>query len=288
MKQEICYSKHADCKVCTEKEEWGFEYIETTKGELYVFKEVEVYTLVFILSGETLVSCNEFRDVHFKAGEMILFPIHSNSICKTLEDTKCIVLYANNEPGFCDSKALREYADKWLTVVPTFNGLEIKPRLMDFLYSVKNYLDDGATCKYMHKAKKKELASIFRAYYAPDEIMGFFIPTVRNTHEFETFVMNNYLKMKGVKEFVDLSGMNLSTFNRKFKTHFKQSPYQWLIKQKSKHIFYALSNTDKSISAIAKEFHFTDASHFNRYCKARFGACPSQIRKGVSIKVINK
>ena len=87
--------------------------------------------------------------------------------------------------------------------------------------------------------------------------------------------------MKGVKEFVDLSGMNLSTFNRKFKTHFNQSPYQWLIKQKSKHIYHELSTTNKSLATIARDFHFADASHFNRYCKAMFGASPSKIRENI-------
>ena len=112
-----------------------------------------------------------------------------------------------------------------------------------------------------------------------EELVPFFFPTVRRTHAFESFIMNNYLKVKGVQEFVDLSGMNLSTFNRKFKSHFKQSPYQWLIQQKSKHIYHDLSATNKTFAAIAREYDFSDASHFNRYCKAMFGASPSTVRK---------
>ena len=91
--------------------------------------------------------------------------------------------------------------------------------------------------------------------------------------------MENYLKMKGVKEFVDLSGLNVNTFNRKFKAHFGMSPYQWMIKQKSKHILHSLKTSDKSIADIMREFEFSDASHFNRYCKNVFGETPSDIRK---------
>ena len=281
MGHKLYYSEHPDCSVCTEVTNRGFEYIETQKGETHVFEMVDAYTLVFILSGEALVSCNEFVRVLFSKGEILLWPMNSNCEWESLSDTMAIVLTENNELPPCDSKALREYAEMWLNTVSEFKGLEIRPRMMEFLLSVKSYLDDGITCPYMHKAKLKELSTVFRAYYSPQELIEFFLPTVRQTHEFEQFVMNNYLRMKGVKEFVDLSGMKLSTFNRKFKNHFNESPYQWLIKQKSKHIYYALSSTNKSIVSISREFHFTDASHFNRYCKSMFGASPSKIREGV-------
>lgn len=239
------------------------------------------YTLIFILSGEVLVSCNEFVNVRFQTGEIMLCPMNSSCIWETIDDVKSIVLKGKPELPPCDEKSLRERADLWLNAVSTFQPLPIRSRLTDFLETIRVYLDDGIMCPYLHKSKMLELSMIFRAYYSPEELVSFFFPAVRYTHEFELFVMNNYLKMKGVKEFVDLSGMNLSTFNRKFKTHFNQSPYQWLIKQKSKHIYHELSATNKSLATIARDFHFADASHFNRYCKAMFGASPSKIRENI-------
>lgn len=284
MKKELCFSLHEDCRVCTERTDRGFRYHETKEGETFVFDAIDTYTIVFILSGSALVSCNEFSCVKFQAGEIVLWPMKSNCMWQSLTDTACIVFLGNNEMNFCDRKAISDYAHNWLTSVVNFKGLPIRPRLLEYLHSVKNYLDDGITCPYMHKAKELELSTIFRAYYEPEELLNFFFPTVCTSHEFELFVMNNYLKMKGVKEFVDLSGMNLSTFNRRFKAHFKESPYQWIIKQKSKHIYYALVATDRSFTSIAKEFHFTDASHFNRYCKTMFGDSPSKIRERVLLK----
>lgn len=278
-KELIFFDQHADCKLCTETIVGGFEYIETQKGETYRFKMVNTYTLVFVLKGKALVSCNEYKNIPIEAGEMALWPMNSNCAWISTEDTASIILDGENELPVCDRKALSEHADRWLNILPTFRTLTIKKRLQEFLGSVMYYLEDGITCPYMHKAKLLELSTVFRAYYQPEELMNFFFPTIQNSHEFKLFVMNNYLKMKGVREFVDLSGMNISAFNRKFKAHFNMTPYQWLIKQKSKHIYYEISNTDKSFTTIAKEFLFTDASHFNRYCKSMFGASPSQIRK---------
>lgn len=280
MRPKLYFSKHTDCRVCTETTKLGFRYVETTKGEKYVANKADTYIVVFFLEGKVLVTCNEHKNVPFHGGQMALWPIQAKCEWKSVTNASCIVLLGDNDLSVCDRKVIKEHADLWLEVVPGFHGLPIKPRLMEFLHVVKNYLEDGITCPYMHKTKQRELSTIFRAYYSQDELLPFFLPTIRNNHDFEWFVMNNYLKMKGVKEFVDLSGMNLSTFNRKFKSHFKETPYQWLIKQRAKHIYYELENTDKNFSSIAKEFHFSDASHFNRYCKSMYGTSPSRIRGG--------
>lgn len=281
MKPKLFSSEHKECQVCSESTRNGFKYIETVKGEKYVFEMVDTFTVVFILAGKALISCNELTDVLFIEDQIALWPMNSSCSWESLTDTEAIVLTGDYDLAPCDSKALREYAELWLNTIPEFEGLPIRPRLKEFLYSVKNYLDDGITCPYIHKYKQQELSIILRAYYSPEEIMRFFLPTARTSHEFEHFVMENYLQMKGVKEFVDLSGMNLHTFNRKFKAHFNESPYQWLIKQKSKNIYHDLTSTDKKLTAIAKEFHFSDASHFNRFCKAIFGASPSKIREDI-------
>ena len=281
MKPELFFCKHSSCKSCTEIAPRIFRYVETKKDEKRIFTMEDNYTLIFILSGEVRASCNEFVNVRFQTGEIMLCPMNSSCIWETIDDVKSIILKGKPELPPCDEKSLRERADLWLNAVSTFQPLPIRSRLTHFLETVRMYLDDGITCPYLHKSKMLELSMIFRAYYSPEELISFFFPAVRYTHEFELFVMNNYLKMKGVKEFVDLSGMNLSTFNRKFKTHFNQSPYQWLIKQKSKHMYHELSTTNKSLATIARDFHFADASHFNRYCKAMFGASPSKIRENI-------
>ena len=278
MKPELYYCKHRDCKSCIETARPVFEYLETQKNEVYTFEMVEAYTLVFLFSGKALVSCNEFIDVPLHAGEIGLWPINSKCSWKTIANTSSLILKGGNEHVPCDKKSLERHTTSWHDIIPAFRFLPIRQRLMEFLETVKKYIDDGVACPYMYEAKRKELSMIFRAYYPSEELITFFFPTVRYTHEFETFVMDNYLKMKGVREFVDLSGMNLSTFNRKFKAHFKQSPYQWLIQQKSKHIYHDLSATNKTFAAIAREYNFSDASHFNRYCKTMFGASPSTIR----------
>lgn len=279
MKPKLYLCEHKDCRTCIKTTDRGFKYVEEKKGYKCVFELADLYVFVFILSGEALISCNEFSNIIFREGEILLCPMNSRCSWESLTDTTTIVLVGDNDYAACDKDILNIDADMWFNTIPEFKGLPIKPRLMDFLHSVKNYLDDGVRCPYIHKYKQHELSVLFRAYYSPEEIIRFFLPAIQKGHEFKRFVMENYLKMKGVKEFVDLSGMNLHTFNRKFKAHFRESPYQWLIQQRSKHIYQDLVSSDISLSAIAKKFHFVDASHFNRFCKTVLGDSPTKIRK---------
>lgn len=278
MEDYIYICKYTNCRTCTEKIEHGFKYVEVKTGEKYTFAATDTFTILFIIKGEALISCNEFRNVPFKEQEIAVWSINSNSVLVAETDITFIVLNGDNNIIIFDENALKDYEEKWLYTIPEFKGLAIKPQLMTCLHSVKNFLNDKISCPYMHRVKQRELSLIFRSYYSIEELAEIFIPVVCNTDDFKVFIMNNYLNMKGVKEFVDLSGMNISTFNRKFKAHFNESPYQWLIKQKSKHVYHALSATNKRISDISREFHFSDASHFNRYCKTMFGASPSKIR----------
>lgn len=268
----------------SEDNEWGkntksrFRYFDIKKDEIFDIKAENIYNLVFFLTGEVLVSCKEYNNLHFHSGQMGLYSLKYGCEWKPLRDTSCIILLMDNDILPSNRKIIKADTELWLDILPASKPLTIKPILKDFLRSVKRYIDDGVSYSFMHTMKRQELSLIFRAYYTQDEIYPFTLPVVLETHEFKTFVMDNYLKMKGLKEFVDLSGMNLSQFNRKFKSHFKESPYQWLIKQRAKHIYQELALTNKSFIEIAKEFHFSDASHFNRYCKSMYGTLPSKIR----------
>lgn len=287
MTSKLNYCKYANCRKCLKSTDQKFRHVKTAKGEKYFFEMTDAYAIVFIMEGEVTISCNEYADRPLQSEEITLWSASQNYTWEAIADTTSIIFTGNNTTTPCDKQFLSECADNWLNSVPYTKNLPIKPRLMEFLHSIKNYLEDSITCPCMHECKEWEFALILRAYYSPEELMNFFFSTICQVQEFELFVMNNYLKMKGVKEFVDLSGMNLSAFNRKFKSHFGESPYQWLIKQRSKHIYYELTSTNRSLSTIAKEFYFTDSSHFNHYCKSMFGISPSKIRESYYEKSSN-
>lgn len=174
MKPKLYFCEQLDCKVCTETTDRGFKYIETVKGEKYVFDRVDTYTIVFILSGEALVSCNEFNNVLFGEWQVVFFPINSSCAWESLTDTAAIVLLGNNDIPPCDSKRLIDHADLPFNTIEKLNGLRIEPQLKEFLYSLKNDLGDGIISPCIHKIRQWELLIIFRNYYTSKELMRFF------------------------------------------------------------------------------------------------------------------
>lgn len=278
MRNKLFHESNSQCVNCREPKVDLFKYVESKAGEEIVFENNDVPLLIFILTGKAFISCNEFHNVLFQEHQMCYLPTAADCTWKTIDDSSGIVLRTTTKGDLCVRESIQGFSEHWLNAEPVFYGLEIREPLMAYLESVKTYLMDGGACPLMYHIKENELAILFRAYYSMEELIEFFIPEIKNRDGFQQFIMKNYLKMKGVKEFVDLSGMNLSTFNRKFKTHFGDSPYQWMIKQKSKHIQHALLARDNSIAEIMREFNFSDASHFNRYCKSMFGASPTELR----------
>lgn len=277
MQNELFYNK-PECETCARSTKEKFSYVECKKGEFFEFQSMESYTLMFILSGKVLLSCNEFMNVPFHAEEMCLLPISAQCVWKALEDTTGIILSGDLELSFCDQLSFQANANKWLNVTNQFDRLAIRSPVFNFLNTVKGYLNMNLKCPMVYQLKQSELSLLFKLCYSQEELINFFLPVIRHNQEFEQFIMKNYLNIKGVKEFINLSGMRASTFNRKFKTHFGMSPYQWMIKQKAKHILHELNTRNKTIGDIMRKFEFSDASHFNRYCKAMFGRSPSEIR----------
>ncbi|GHU08849.1 hypothetical protein FACS189431_5840 [Alphaproteobacteria bacterium] len=99
--------------------------------------------------------------------------------------------------------------------------------------------------------------------------------------------MEQYLSVKNIDELVKLSGLKRKTFDRQFNDEFGMPPYQWILKQKAKHIYYALSETNEQMQEIMKRYGFTIAPHFTRFCKDYFNATPLELRKRFRITKMN-
>ncbi|MCG8494357.1 MAG: AraC family transcriptional regulator [Sneathiellales bacterium] len=92
---------------------------------------------------------------------------------------------------------------------------------------------------------------------------------------------------KGLKlsiaELAELSGRSLSSFQRDFKKEFKQSPGQWLQKQRLLHAHALIQNTKKSITEIAFDTGYESVSHFIKKYSDCFGQTPGQSRKFLNL-----
>lgn len=66
--------EHRSCRNYLEKVENGFKYIEFSHEEVILEKEISWNYLLFVLEGECVINCNQFRERLFQANCMVLLP----------------------------------------------------------------------------------------------------------------------------------------------------------------------------------------------------------------------
>jgi AraC-like DNA-binding protein len=162
--------------------------------------------------------------------------------------------------------------------------LKLKPVLKIFLNSLLFYLDKGISCKHYYELKQKELFFILHFFYAKEEIATLFAPIISRDLNFKALVLKNYMKAQSIKELARICNYSLSSFSRRFKNTFSESPYKWMQNKRLKYIIERLNNKDISFGEIIDEFNFSSPAHFTLYCKKYLNLTPSQYRKQYSIR----
>lgn len=96
---------------------------------------------------------------------------------------------------------------------------------------------------------------------------------------FERLIAENYIKAKTVTDLAQMIGYGVNSFRMKFKKVFGIPAYEWLMQEKSKRLLVAIANSEDDFKNIIDEFDFSSHSHFYKFCKARFGYSPTELRK---------
>lgn len=276
--QLLYVQEHLSCKNYVSDFHIGFSYHEMKEGKNLPFTDKYFNYFIFLLEGEIMISCNEFRNHLCKEGEMVFIAQDSDSASETLTDVKYVLLSFDNQFTLCDQLAVESLQSNNKKPL-VFNKLDIRPPLRLVLDSVLFYLEHKIQCRHLHAIKQKELFLIFRAFYTKEEMARFLAPMLNKDIDFKAFVLQHYQEVKTVEELANMCKISVRSFNRKFNEYFGDSPYSWMLKQKSRHIKTRLADGKTTFGSIIKEYGFSSPAHFTTYCKKQFGESPSRLRK---------
>lgn len=81
-----------------------------------------------------------------------------------------------------------------------------------------------------------------------------------------------------VGQYLENNFLNYPLYELK-RTEFGIPAYEWLMQEKSKRLLVAIANSEDDFKNIIDEFDFSSHSHFYKFCKARFGYSPTELRK---------
>ncbi|MDD3033984.1 MAG: AraC family transcriptional regulator [Bacteroidales bacterium] len=201
-----------------------------------------------------------------RAGSCMLEIIYNSEIVFIMLDDGWNPLYKEIKD---QSQTLQ--GNRLLFRLPT---LEIKPGVALFFEDI---FDENGL-QYNTRDLQDEMRIQLKKAYPKRALLQFMALLDDEVSVFYDFINNNYSKYRGVEELILLSGLTQSTFNRKFREHFGNSPYQWILARRADQIQRRLTDGVEAIGLIMRDFGFTDASHFNRFCRSMFGKTPTQLR----------
>ena len=72
---------------------------------------------------------------------------------------------------------------------------------------------------------------------------------------------------------------SLSSFKKKFKEYFNESPHRWVVRQRLMHARLLVVSTDKSTTQIGQECCMPNTSHFIKLFRLEFGMTPIEYRR---------
>jgi AraC-like DNA-binding protein len=131
----------------------------------------------------------------------------------------------------------------------------------------------------MIETKLKEFVQLLvKSQNAPsqlDFLAALFKP---NETEFKKVIKQNLYANLSIKELALLTHLSESSFKRKFKEIFNESPKKYLTQKKLKQAAVLLKSNSNRISDIAYDVGFDSVSTFNRNFVTYYGKSPSEYR----------
>ena len=116
---------------------------------------------------------------------------------------------------------------------------------------------------------------------AEDSILQFTLKNMFNPieYKFSEIINANIFENIQLTELAHLSGLSLSSFNRKFKRIYKESPKKYILRKRLERAKALLSLSELRIAEIGYECGFDDPANFTKSFSSLFGLSPTDYRK---------
>lgn len=273
-------NKHRQCPNYIGSKAMGFALITGMCGER-VGDIVPVPVMIFVMSGKLKLCFKKHVETVVNAGEMVAAVFTKEAYVTALEDCVCVRLYIQGDGlDFChrivNSNLLQRLGEQ---VGEQGKVLPMIPEIQTIMRQMTGYITDGLMCCDVHAMKQRELAAVLQAYYRPADLLPFIAPIYDPNARFYNDVMRLADKYLPVKEMASQLNMSYPTFIRTFRKVFKDTPQEWLSKNRMKRLRDLLHNTAHTDQEIADELKFSTVQNMRAFCKTRSGLTPMQLRE---------
>ena len=144
-KSELLYiEEHQSCQNYMTTIETGFKYLEFAKNAAFEEDNTTKNYLLFFLKGDFTISCNQFHNKLFHAGEMILIPRSSRLKGFAGTDSSLLSMFFDIPAENCDKLILQSLSNVCNNIEYDFSPIKIR-------YPLTLFLEVLTLCRYIEK-----------------------------------------------------------------------------------------------------------------------------------------
>ena len=275
--QSLLYlDEHRSCQHYISDYNSGFSQRFYRAGKKLDFELKREFVIIFLQSGKMEITSvlNESKTVN--SDEICLLNYERDYSCKILQDTTFTLLYFDYPKIKCDKYSLLLLESDAMKVEDDIRILNMVDPLHAFIDNVNLYLRSKMMCSHLHDMKESEWLFIMRGFYTKKQSAYFLAPVVLSLNDFVIKVKDNYLECDSVRKLADKCNMTEKTFTRRFKEFFKDTPKQWMMKEKAKYIRSELDLRELNVKEVANKYGFSSPAHLNNYYKKQFNVTPGK------------
>ena len=235
------------------------------------------HVIVFVVNGRVEISTDDGKHMVAKNGEILFMPRDSYIVSDYLrngKDLEVFLLFFNHDIAlsFLGSKMIPCQTSETICKLDVSKNIYYFFDLlqkMEFSNKNNKELLTLKILEFLHLVVHDNEVEFIETLYASEKY--------KQKRDITTLMLEHLDKNLTVNDYASLSGVSLSTFNRKFKEKYNTTPKSWLIEQKM-HRALKLLKEGNSVTQSAFDVGYLNVSNFIKAYKSVYGHTPKSMQ----------
>lgn len=257
-----------------------FKFKLLANGDIiHTFRSAHSF-IIFLLKGSLRLKRGK-AELVLREGEMWHVSKVKGLSVEALDTSEIVVCDTSVESSLC-----REFSSEYFKNVilssqdiTSFRALHICEPLLSMLKQFKKLYVTGMKGSYYQQVKRDEAFLLLLTFYSTEQLTLLFKDFLGHNNSFKYYVLTFANQYNTLDELIQNANMSRSTFLRRFREVFHDSPHHWILQRKLKQILKDITTTQMPFSEISEKYHFSSPAYFATFCKQNFGKTPLKLRE---------